>query len=180
MKASFNFCLEKRRFVSGLWLILFLILSACSSEQNTITGNIYHNLTAHFNGYYYAREKARDVQGLILANHEDDPSQILRLFPELDTTFAKTYSSDTEEIVKMASISIQRHPNSKWADDNYILAGRARYYDGDFQNAIITFKYVNTNSHETDTRHEALIYLLRTFTETLAFNTSPITRLFLM
>lgn len=139
--------------------------SGCSIEQNTITSNAFHNLTAHYNGYYYAREKAREVEKTILKTLDDDPAQVLRLFPALDTVKAKSYKKDTEEIIKMASISIQRHPNSKWVDDNYVMVGLARLYACDFQNAILTFKYVNTKSPSYETRHTALLYLLRTFTE---------------
>ncbi|MCA6433629.1 MAG: hypothetical protein IM574_08475, partial [Cytophagales bacterium] len=139
--------------------------SGCSIEQTTITSNAFHNLTAHYNGYYYAREKAREVEKTILKTLDDDPAQVLRLFPALDTVKAKSYKKDTEEIIKMASISIQRHPNSKWVDDNYVMVGLARLYACDFQNAILTFKYVNTKSPSYETRHTALLYLLRTFTE---------------
>ncbi|MBX2900888.1 MAG: tetratricopeptide repeat protein [Cyclobacteriaceae bacterium] len=148
-----------------LYGLIALLIAACSVEQNTITANLYHNTAAHYNGYYYAREKTRDVEKLIARSLDDDPNQILRLFPRLDSTLAKSFTKDTEEIVKMASLSIQRHPNSKWTDDNYLLVGKARLYAYDFQNAILTFKYVNTKSPDTDTRHRALLQLLRTFTE---------------
>ena len=137
----------------------------CSVEQNNVTSNAFHNLTAHFNGYYYALEKTHEVEKIILKSLDDDHNQILRLFPKLDTTLAKTYEKDTEEIIKMASISIQRHPNSKWVDDNYIQVGLARLYNCDFLNATQTFKYVNTKSRNPDVRHVALIHLARTFTE---------------
>lgn len=153
-----------------LFLIFILALvacwfSGCSIEQNNITSNAFHNLTAHYNGFYYAREKAREVEKTILKTLDDDPTQVLRLFPALDTVKAKSYVKDTDEIIKMASISIQRHPNSKWVDDNYVMVGLARLYACDFQNAILTFKYVNTKSPSYETRHTALLYLLRTFIE---------------
>jgi len=138
---------------------------SCSIEQNNFTSSAYHNLTAHFNGYYYAYEKTREVENIILKGLDDDHNQVLRLFPKLDTTLAKSYAKDTEEIIKMASISIQRHPNSKWVDNNYIQVGLARLYSCDFQNATLTFKYVNTKSRDKDIRHVALIHLARTFTE---------------
>ena len=138
---------------------------SCSVEQNNVTSNAFHNLTAHFNGYYYALEKTHEVEKIILKSLDDDHNQVLRLFPKLDTTLAKTYEKDTEEIIKMASISIQRHPNSKWVDDNYIQVGLARLYNCDFLNATQTFKYVNTKSRNPDVRHVALIHLARTFTE---------------
>ena len=137
----------------------------CSSNQNTITSDIFHNTSARFNGYFYAKELSLEIEKLILKSLDDDPNQILRLYPKLDTNLAKSYRKDTEEIVKMASISIQRHPNSRWVDDDYLLVGLARLYDCDFQNAIQTFKFVNTKSHDINLRHKALVYLIRTFTE---------------
>ncbi len=145
--------------------ILLLVLVSCSVEQNSFTSNVYHNLTAHYNSYYYAREKTREVEAIISRSLDDDPNQILRLFPKIDSTLANSYKKDTEEIIKMASLSIQRHPNSQWVDDSYVLVGKARLYGYDFQNAIQTFKYVNTKSKDANTRHYALIQLLRTFTE---------------
>lgn len=122
-------------------------------------------MNAHYNGFYYAREKALEVNGIILKSLDDDPTVILRLFPKLDTILAKKYTKDTEEIIKMASLSIQRHPNSTWVDDNYVQVGLARLYACDWQNAIQTFKYVNTKSKNANVRHQALIYLIRTFIE---------------
>lgn len=148
-------------FIALVWILL----AGCSSEQTTVTSNVYHNLTAHYNGYYYAREKIREVENIIQQSLDDDHNQILRLYPKLDTVLAKTYSKDTEEAIKMASLSIQRHPNSKWVDDNYIMVGLARMYDCDFVNAVQTFKYVNTKSKDINTRHLGLLNLIRAFTE---------------
>jgi tetratricopeptide (TPR) repeat protein len=147
---------------AGTWLLL---AGACSVEQNTVTSNIFHNTTAHYNGYFYAREKTREVEIAIGKTLDDDPNYILALFPRLDTNLAKTYAKDTEEIIKMASISIQRHPNSKWLYDNYLLVGLARLYACDYLNASLTFKYVNKQSKDGPLRHRAMIYLIRTFTE---------------
>jgi tetratricopeptide (TPR) repeat protein len=148
-----------------IWSTLSLIWLSCSPEQNTITSNAFHNLAAHFNGYYYAREEALAVEKTILKSLDDDHNQILRLFPKLDTAQAKSYSKQTDEIIKMASISIQRHPNSRWVYENYIMVGLARLFACDFQNAILTFKHVNQKSRDPDIRHRALVHLVRTFTE---------------
>ena len=145
--------------------LMVILVASCSPNQTSFTSNIYHNLTAHFNGYYYAEEGIRKVKETVIKSLDDDHNQLLRLFPKLDTNLAKTYSKETEEVIKMASISIQRHPNSKWVYKNYIMVGLARLYDCDYQNAIQTFKYINTKSNEPELRHLALIHLIRTFTE---------------
>jgi len=85
--------------------------AGCSIEQNSITSSSFHNLTAHFNGYFYAKEGALEVDKMILKSLDDDHNKILLLYPRLDTVLAKTYKKNTDEIIKMASISIQRHPN---------------------------------------------------------------------
>src|SRR5690606_26312531 len=123
---------------SILHIILFvclLLLTACSSERNTFTSKAYHNTTAHYNGYYYAREELKKIENTIWENMEDDHNRILRLYPAFDSSLAKGYDKEIQEAIKMASLAIQRHPNSKWVDDSYILVGKARLYSLDWGNA---------------------------------------------
>lgn len=142
-----------------------VLLYSCSSEKNTWTSKAYHNTTAHYNGYYYAREEIKKIEQTIWGSLSDDYNKILRLYPTVDTALAKSYDKDIQESIKMASLAIQRHPNSKWVDDCYILVGKARLYSLDFGNAIQTLKFVNTKSKDADARHRAIIQLVRTFTE---------------
>lgn len=146
-------------------LVLLFLLLACSPELNTWTSKAYHNTTAYFNGYYYANEEISKVEDVILKNHTDDYNRILRLFPSFDSALAKSFEAEIEETIKMASIAIQRHPNSKWVDDAYILVGKARMYNLDWGNAIETFKYVNTHSDDRNAKHLAIINLTRTYIE---------------
>lgn len=138
---------------------------SCSSDRNTWTSKTYHNLTAHYNGYYYANEEITKIEESIRQSNADDYNKILRIFPTFDSSLAKGYQESVDEAVKMASIAIQRHPNSKWVDDAYILVGKARLYSLDWGNAIQTFKYVNTKSKDPNAKHRAIISLIRTFTE---------------
>lgn len=144
--------------------ILFMILlSACAPENTSIIGMAYHNTTAHYNSYYYANLDLRKVQQTIQSSLTDDYNYVLKLYAPLDTSLEKSYDDQIQEAVKMASLSIQRHPHSKWVDDSYILVGRARLYSLDWGNAIQTFKYVNTQSKNKSTRHDALLWLVHTF-----------------
>jgi tetratricopeptide (TPR) repeat protein len=150
--------------------VIVLMTSSCSVERNTWTSKAYHNTTAHFNGYWYANEEIRKIETTILKSQADDYNRILRLYPTFDSTQASGYSKDAEEAVKMASLAIQRHSNSKWVDDAYILVGKARMYTLDWTNAIQTFKHVNTKSKDKDARHLAIINLIRTYIEHKEFN----------
>jgi len=145
--------------------LLLLLLAGCSPESNTWLSKGFHNTTAHYNGYYYALDEIRKIETTIQNSKKDDYNRVLRLFPALDSVLAKGYDNEIQEAIKMASLAIQRHPNSKWVDDSYILVGKARLYSLDWGNAIQTFKFVNTKGTDTNTKHRALILLARTFTE---------------
>ena len=145
--------------------MLVIALFSCSPERNTWTSKAYHNTTAHFNGYYYALEEINKVENVILTSHADDYNRILRLYPTFDSTLANSFEKEIEEAIKMASVAIERHSNSKWVDDAYILVGKARMYSLDWGNAVQTFKYVNTHSKDKDAKHLAIINLIRTYIE---------------
>jgi tetratricopeptide (TPR) repeat protein len=154
-----------------IYIILYaLVLAGCSSQSNTVTSKAFHNTTSHFNGYWYAKEEITKIEKDNLKAHVDDYNEILLLYPPLDSTRAKGYDKEIQEAIKMASLAIQRHPNSKWVDDSYIMVGKARLLSLDWGNAIQTFKFVNTKSKDPDARHEAIIQLARTFTEHGEYN----------
>lgn len=153
-----------------LLVILAIVLGACSSEKDTWTSKAYHNTTSHFNGYYYARDEIRKIEKTLWSSLNDDYGKILRLYPKIDSTLAQGYDKEVQEAIKMASLAIQRHPNSKWVDDSYILVGKARLYSLDWGNAIQTLKYVNTKSKDPNAKQQAIIQLVRTFTEHNEYN----------
>ena len=150
--------------------VVIVLLGSCSPERNTLTSKAYHNTTAHFNGYYYAREELKKIEAQLWESLQDDHNKILRLLPGIDSSLAKSYDKEVQEAIKMASIAIQRHPNSKWVDDCYLLVGKARLYSLDWGNAIQTYKYVNTKSKDADARHKAIVGLIHTFTEYKEFS----------
>ncbi len=152
------------------FLLLPALLAACSAQKHTWTSRAFHNTTAHYNGYFYAREELKKIEKTIRDAQVDDYNRILMLFPSIDTALANGYDKEIQEAVKMASIAIQRHPNSKWVDDAYILVGRARHYSLDWANAVQSFKYTNKISKDLDTKHLAIIELIRTYIDHNEFN----------
>ncbi len=147
-----------------LYLLLFaLLFGACSVERNNPLSTTYHNTTARYNGYFLANEKLRAIEDALQAQTQYDYNQVIPIYPPLDSNTAKAAAADLEDVVKKASFPIQYHKNSKWIDDSYILIGRARYYQLDFADAARTFKYANTIGKDKDARHEALVWLMRSY-----------------
>lgn len=137
-------------------------LGACSSDRSLV-GRTYDNVVARDNGYFLAREKLKVIEATLYKNRVNDYNRTLALFPVLDDATATKISADLDDIVKKASLPIQHRPGSDWTDDSYLVIGKARYYQRETEDAIKTFKYVNTTTRDLNVRHEALIWLMRSF-----------------
>jgi tetratricopeptide (TPR) repeat protein len=146
--------------------IIFLVtLSACSQESNGVVSKAYHNTTAHYNAYYLAREKLAEMETELFKSRKDDYNQLLDIIIPIDSNIANAQQTNTEYVMQKASLPVQRHKNSKWIDDSYLLVGTAQFYQLDFPNALKAFKYVNSVSKNDDARHEALIGIFRTYVQ---------------
>lgn len=137
---------------------------SCSQEKRTWTSLAWHNTLAHYNGYFLAREKMKEFEADQLLNYKDNYNRILEVYPFPPLGSAAGANAAMEEVIKKASIPVQRHKNSRWVDDSYLLIGKARFYKEDWENAIQTLKYINTKSTDADVKHNAVIWLLITYT----------------
>ncbi|WP_187262172.1 type IX secretion system periplasmic lipoprotein PorW/SprE [Pontibacter beigongshangensis] len=146
-----------------LFVVAGLALAACSVERNNPISKAYHNTSARYNGYFLAKEKLRLLEEILQEQMAYDYNLALPIYPSIDSATAKAFAADLEDIVKKASFPIQYHKNSKWIDDCYVLIGKVRYYQLNFADAARTFKYVNSISKDNSTRHEAHIWLMRSF-----------------
>ncbi|MDH5609777.1 MAG: tetratricopeptide repeat protein, partial [Cyclobacteriaceae bacterium] len=144
---------------------LFLFLSTVLFAQVSPIKSSYHNLTAHYNGYWIAKERIREIEKNIADNYLWNYTEVLPIYPQYDTTTSQSLQQPLEDCIEKASIAIQRHPDSRWRDNAYIMVGKARMYGSEFPEAIETYKWVNTNGDNKNDQHRALVELLRTFTE---------------
>jgi tetratricopeptide (TPR) repeat protein len=146
--------------------IIFLVtFSGCSQDSTGLVGTAYHNTTAHYNAYFLARQKINELETTLFKNRQDDYNQLLDIIQPLDSNIAKSQTASTDYAIQKASLAIQRHKNSKWVDDSYLLVGTAQFYQMDFPNALKAFKYVNTISKGKNARHQALISIFRTYVQ---------------
>ncbi|MEO9476866.1 MAG: tetratricopeptide repeat protein [Cyclobacteriaceae bacterium] len=155
------------------YLILTLLAVAEFSAQAQVSGPIsagYHDLTAHYNAYFIANERIKEIEQQVYDQYDWNYNKVLPVYPQFDTLVSKSLETLTEDCIQKASIAIQRHEGSKWEDDSYVLVGKARYYASEFADAIETFKYVNKKGDDDNARHEALINLIRTFVDANEIN----------
>jgi outer membrane protein assembly factor BamD (BamD/ComL family)/tetratricopeptide (TPR) repeat protein len=147
--------------ITACWLAV-LLLPSC----NTFIGKAYENTTGRYNSYYLANEKMKEVDLALKASAKDDYHNILRIHYSIpDSTFGKSQTAGLEHVFKYASWSVRFHKRSKWADNNYILIGKVRHYQYNYKDGLETFKYVNSTSTNPRERHEALVCLMKMFTD---------------
>ena len=146
-------------------IISVLALSGCAPEKSGLVASVYHNTTARYNAFFYARQRMDEIQLSIAEKEENNYNKVLRVLPEPDTSLISSMNEQIEDCIKKASVAIERHPNSQWADDSYILIGMCRDFRQNYGDAIKTYKFVNTESEDDAARHRALVNLMYTFTK---------------
>lgn len=155
-------------YMSKLFRLVLIVLffsMACSSERNTFTNRTFHNLTAHYNAYYLADVKLKEVEAEVYKNFIEDYTQVLPVFTPIDSITINNNAEKLQSAVELASKAVEWHKISKWVDDSYYLLGKIDYYQSHFDDAQNTFKYINVNSKENDLRHKTIITLLRLYVD---------------
>ncbi|SOD97899.1 type IX secretion system periplasmic lipoprotein PorW/SprE [Spirosoma fluviale] len=158
---------------SGIQLIfLFTVfasltggLVSCSQYSTKPVSKGYHNLTAHFNAYVIARDQINQAEQILFKTRQENYNQLLPILLPVDSMLAQPLEPQLDDAIKKASIIPERHQNSKWLDNAYILIGRARLIKQDLPNAIEVFKYVNTKGTNENDKHTALVGLMRAYVE---------------
>ena len=145
-------------------------LNACSQYSKRPVSKAYHNLTAHYNAYFIAQDQLRQAETALYKNRKENYNQVLPILLPADSLTNEPVKPFLDEAIKKASLVAERHQNSKWLDDAYIVIGKARTLKQDLPNAIEVFKYVNTKGTNDNDKHTALVGLMRAYTEAGDYN----------
>jgi len=140
-------------------------LTSCSQYSTKPISKGYHNLTAHYNAYVIARDQINVAEQVFFKTRQENYNQLLPILLPVDSNAIASVRPQLDDAIKKASLIPERHQNSKWLDNAYILIGRARLLKQDLPNAIEVFKYVNTKGTSETDKHTALVGLMRAYVE---------------
>lgn len=144
----------------SILLISFLGFNwGCKNFKTSKVGKSYHNLAAHYNGYFNAREKLKETQNKLFVTQKDNYNDILPVFTLGDEATAKNLTSDCEDITKKATFTIKKHDLSKWVDDCYFVIAKAYFLKRDYFAAIETFEFLHDKYPKTRLGQESLIWI---------------------
>lgn len=146
--------------------MLAFVATSCSQFSNSITSKSWHNINAKYNALWIAKVNYAFVEDTLFQSRTEDYTKILPVFVPIDTLKNAVVKKELEEVIKKSSLVAERHSNSKFLDEAYLLLGKARILKGDFLNAGEVFKYINSNGKVAKHKHAALIALMRTYIET--------------
>ncbi len=151
-------------------LLVGLTILGCSQFSNSPTSKAWHNLNAKYNASIDASDYYRYALYKIDSTYLNDFSRTLPILPGIDSNHTVVSKPELDEVIRLTSLVAERHSNSKHVDDSYLLLGKARLYQEDFLNAIEVFKYLNSNPKREESRHAALIWLMRAYMENKEIN----------
>lgn len=169
-------------------LILMPLFQRCSTEKNTFASRTYHNVTSQYNVYFNGNESFKAGVERIETSIEDDFTRLLPVYKESDPSAANLAKSDMDNAVLKASKLIELHSITEkpkrrkrrtrryqefaskeefnpWIDDSYLLMGKAYFYQHNFMAAIDNLSYIQRKYPDGDARHEAQIWLIRSYAE---------------
>jgi tetratricopeptide (TPR) repeat protein len=160
----------------------------CSTEKNTFASRTYHNVTSQYNVYFNGNESFKAGVERIETSIEDDFTRLLPIYKESDPSAANLVKSDMDNAVIKASKLVEIHSITEkpkrrrnrtrryqefasqeefnpWVDDSYLLMGKAYFYQHNFMAAIDNLSYILRKYPDGDARHEAQIWLIRSYSE---------------
>jgi tetratricopeptide (TPR) repeat protein len=150
---------------------LFL-LASCSTKKNTVLSRAYHNVTARYNGYYYAGLNIDEGIYKIEKNYKDNFEKILPVFMYPSTETAKATFPEFDKAIKKSSFCIQRHsikdskgeliPSSgKWIDNCWIYIGISHFYKREIFSGLEAFEYVARTFRNSKDKWAALTWMAK-------------------
>lgn len=158
-----------------LCIVLSLSIISCKTDKNTFVHRGYHNLTARYNGYYYATESIKEAELKIRSSYKYDYDRLLPVFLIPTNETAKNTFPEFDKAIKKSSNCIQRHtikdkkgneiPTAgKWIDNNWNVIGISHYYKREFFSGIEAFEYV-IRTYKSPDKYKSMYWLARSYME---------------
>lgn len=180
--------LKKNRSHKLLLLVLLILAGSCSTDKNTAVTRTYHNITSRYNIYFNGKESVKS--GLVRMDQavDDDFTRLLPVYKSSLPGTERLASAEMDNAILKASKLIKLHSLTKkpkrrknrtaayknlagkdeynvWVDDSYVLMGTAYFYQKKFPQAMENFNYVLRKFPDEKTRFDALVWLIRCYSE---------------
>ena len=116
-----------------------------ADKKFTLPRNFYQNNVTHYNYYYNANNRVNSVIDRARLSGKDDYANLLAFYPyTIEST--KSQKTELDSVIYTSTAGILLHDlRNDWIDNMYMLIGKAYFYRGDFDSALMTFQFINYN-----------------------------------
>ncbi len=128
-------------------LCVATVLSSCVTERKVDEAHgvrlFFQNLNSKYNGFFNASVLMDEATDKLKAQHVDNYTKILDVYPELAVENPKSVSAELDKAIEKIAVVATYHRSSDWTDDCYLLLGKSQYYKHDFEGAQETLEYMS-------------------------------------
>lgn len=153
-------------------MIFGLLFSACSTKKNTWTRRAFHNLSAHYNGWWNGNESIKEGKRELKKQVEDNYNKILPVYNYGDEAMGQSLASYSDRAIEKGSLVAQRHTMFfknrefvKWVPESYFLIGKGYFLKHEFQSARMSFDFIINKYYYDDIQYESMLWLAKTYIE---------------
>ena len=133
----------------ALWLsgvVVVVSLSGCATKRKASTSEMspwkrqYENVTAYYNAYFNANEIYQIVLEKLHQEHRENYQDLLPIYP-LDDADVRPHVEELDRAIGKLYKTINRHPQSHWTDDAYLMVGKIQVLKKDYETAEETMEF---------------------------------------
>lgn len=147
-----------------LTLVLVLLVTwSCSQHSSKPAAVTFHNINAKYNAIWQADRLLISLQKQLAEERTENYASDLPILAPVDSTFGISHKLEIGNLIRKASLVIDRHQNSAYVDDAYLLIAEGRILQNDYKNAVETLKYINTLEPDIQTQKRALTLLYQLY-----------------
>jgi len=153
-------------------MVFGLLFSACSTKKNTWTRRAFHNLTAHYNGWWNGNESIKEGKRELKKQVEDNYNKILPVYNYGDDALGQSLASYSDRAIEKGSLVAQRHTMYfkdrefvKWVPESYLLIGKGYFYKHEYQSARMSFDFIISKYYYDDIQYKSMLWLAKTYIE---------------
>lgn len=127
----------------------------CSTDKDAWLNRTYHNTTAHYNGYWNAKEIIKETMYGFESSYVENYDVIIPVYLYPNEAESKGFKSPMDTAVKKCEYVIFKHqmPNKKvgqfkkvewceWIDDNWFVIAEAEFYKREYTKSLKKFSFI--------------------------------------
>ena len=150
-------------YILSICFVLAGVIIGCSQYSTKPAAVNFHNISSHYNAYFIAEQDIQEAEFAMREAYKEDYNQLLPILLPLDSNLALPVKPQLLDAIKKASIVAEKHQNSKWVDNSYIILGKSRLYLGQWADGLEALRYVFANGKDDNDKNQALIVLMRAY-----------------